>query len=178
MITVLGLGRTQQARVWLEECPVSGLTFDGLVRRTFEVSGSVGSDRRVTIEAKLPRGPMVMYGLLGAHFSPKDDGGLAVAVGCTETTDRPLFASSLATKPEVARTGLPREFADGVLAGVQDALASTNLGSGVLMFDCAASGEVGSSSAAYRLLARAVVTILATGASDEMAIRAALHDIF
>jgi hypothetical protein len=139
----------------------------------------VGSDRRVTIEAKLPRGPIVMYGLLGAHFSPKDGGGLTVAVGCTEATDRPTFASYLAVKPEVVRIGLPREFADGVLAGVQDALGSKqSVGSGVLMFDCAASGDVGSSSAAYRLLARAIVTILATGAANATAIRAALQGLF
>jgi hypothetical protein len=123
---------------------------------------------------------MVMYGLLGAHFGPAPgESELAVTVGCTEAVVRPLFSSPLVVKPEIARAGLPREFAEGVLAGVEDALsAGQGLGPGVLLFDCAASGDVGSSPAAYRVLGRAVTALIASGALDQDAIRTALEGLF
>ena len=128
----------------------------------------------------MPLGPMIMYGLLGAHYRPQPGGTeLAVDVGCTEAKARASFATLSVVKPEVARKGLPREFGDSVLQGVDDALRErAGLGPGVLFFDCAASGDIGSSPIAFRTLARAVTTVFAAGAEDEAGIRTALADLF
>ena len=84
MISELDLGRMQRARVWVGECPIARLAMESLTRRRYPASGASAQETRVAIELKMPRGPIVMYGLLGAHFKPMPGAAeLVVAGGCT-----------------------------------------------------------------------------------------------
>jgi len=58
------------------------------------------------------------------------------------------------------RRGLPREYADSVMEGAIYTNSISPLGSGVLQFNCAAHGEVGSSPNAFRQLGEMVTRLL------------------
>lgn len=78
--------------------------------------------------------------------------------------DNAGFFEALASSKEEVRIGLSEELASGVMDGATD--FGTMLGSGILDFTCGAYTEARSSPLFFRLLARMVVHLLASGRSS------------
>lgn len=168
-----------RARVWIGDCPFSAAKATGSERRRYDVGSAPGHDLRAAIEILLPRGPRAMYGLLGATYQAQI-GGSELTVDVAFTTDhrRPEFTDSQAVKTDVARVGLPREYVEAVLEGIQEALAANPvLGPGHLSIDCAASADVGSSPATFSVLAKALLWTLARGEADADSLRTAVEGL-
>lgn len=107
-----------------------------------------------------------MYGLLGAAFVPAATGHLRVEVAGSEDTGNVFFAS-LASSLDDVFVGLPREYVESVLDGACSASNIHDLGAGILRFDCAAHGHVGSSQALFRQLGEAVVLLFGIDPDEE-----------
>jgi hypothetical protein len=76
---------------------------------------------------------------------------------------------------DIVVIGLPDEFADSVLTGAVQAPATRLLGPGVLRFDCAAQGLVGSSRWFFRHLSTIVVRLLTSRVWSEEELAAILE---
>jgi len=105
----------------------------------------------------VPKGGRAVYGLLGASFTPDNVEKLVVQLAISANTEKQVDWSLAASIDEVY-AGMPLEYADSVLDGVVG--AEEILGSGVLRFESAAHGVVGSSPRIFRQLARDVVRLL------------------
>jgi hypothetical protein len=97
-------------------------------------------------------GPRHMYGLLGGHLEPDTTDYLSVEVRVSTANER-LFNDSLAMKRDEVRVGLPAEYVQGVMAGLDLAKHELNtLTPGKLTINCAAHGAIGSCAALYKHL--------------------------
>jgi hypothetical protein len=115
--------------------------------------------RLAAIELFVPLGPRSMYGLLGGQFNPDAVGHLSVDVSVSAAKGR-LLADNLATKDDEVRVGLPAEYAQAVLAGVD--LAETELKTllpGKLSVSCAAHGAIGTCEAVYKHLSAILIKL-------------------
>jgi hypothetical protein len=164
----LDLGKHRRARIWTGELPDAECP--SIKTLTHFVAAKAQSPSGLTlaaIEVFVPLGPRSMYGLLGGRFEPDATGQLNIDVNISAATER-LFADSLAVKGDQVRVGLPAEYAQAVLAGVNLAKGEMNaLASGKLSFDCATHGAIGSCEAIYKHLA-AVLVKLFNAASLEL----------
>jgi len=155
-----------QARVWLQEHPQIIYSATDLIER--EVGSGLekkAGDKRAALEILIPVGPRFLYGLLGAKFIPNDSGKIVVQI-LVSTTEEADYKKSIASEQhlDTVRVGLPREYSNSVIEGALQALnpqSCTELGSGILRFDQAAWGEIGSSNKIFRQIAATVVQLLA-----------------
>jgi hypothetical protein len=157
----LELGKYRRARIWIGELPdvvcPSAKTLTHAVAADGELLSSL---RLAAIEVFVPLGPRSMYGLLGGQLKPDATNHLSVDVSVSSATER-LLTDSLATKGDEVRVGLPAEYAQAVLAGVDTAKTELNaLTSGKLSINCAAHGAIGSCGAVYKHLAATLVKLL------------------
>jgi hypothetical protein len=104
-------------------------------------------------------GPRFLYGLLGAEFSPDQSARLLIQVPLS-TEQGEQIASPVATPTEITRAGLPDQYARGVLEAAECGEAYRLLGSGLLRYESAAHGMVGSSIDLFRRLAIIVAQLL------------------
>jgi len=116
----------------------------------------------VGLEALLPRGPFSEYGLLGLVGTPqKAQPGLRLEVPWTQVDGVPWNTAPVG--PAVSpRVGLPREFADAVLEGL-DVASRGRLTGGVLAVRAAVHSPVGSNPSVMSRLARACVGLMLRG---------------
>jgi hypothetical protein len=116
-----------------------------------------------------------MYGLLGGGYrlTPGERSlSLSVEYSAGGLGDGTAFVEALAVPPEIAIVGLPRELAEAVLDGVEQALEDGfGLGPGSLHLACAAHGAIGSTPVGFRLLARTVVGLISWGSCSESEVR-------
>jgi hypothetical protein len=117
------------------------------------------------VELFIHKGGYCPYGLLGGEFVPEDTRLFRLQVVVSSDKGR-RFDSSLAGSIDEVRFGLPREYSEAVQDGVTSARANLLLGSGLLRFDCAAHGKVGSSPNLFRLLAKVIVRLLCGNAES------------
>lgn len=111
------------------------------------------------VEMIIPSAGRALYGLLGAKFVSDRSGELLVKLAVSENVEAEIDWS-LASSIDKVCAGLPVEYADSVLDGVIH--SGKILGSGVLFFNCAAHGEIGSSPQMFRQLALRVVRLIAS----------------
>lgn len=140
-----------------------------------DFSFSLSSDRAFTpvqqkaaVEMITPSAGRALYGLLGAEFVSDRSGSLLVKLAVSEAVSEgvePELDWSLASSIDKVCAGLPVEYADSVFDGVIH--AGKILGSGVLFFNCAAHGEIGSSPQMFRQLALKVVRLIASASVRE-----------
>jgi hypothetical protein len=128
--------------------------------------------RAVAVEARVPAGAVVRYGLLGAHLLPTD--GAALQIGISVASEAIVFETSLAISPEQVLLGLTESYAESI-ADVFVAQAPT-LGCGSVHVRWGAHGQIGSSRAFFQALAHVVVDLLASGDSSEETVRACLSE--
>jgi len=177
-MTLLDLGLHRRVRVWLDEVDLPMFEEAGRERRQFETHAPEASPPgTVTLEAILPRGGMTNYGALGATFTPNADSSLLVVeVGHSgEFGLGPRFDSTIAVPPEKPVLGLPENLVSAVFAGVNEQLIlGPDPGPGMLLFNRAAHGVIGSSPIMFTLLARAVVRLLSERPTDPSGLSSSL----
>ncbi len=160
MITKLNLNRHRQARIWLGELPDLIDPAAKFVEHSLERSASGNTQgQRAAVEMIVPSAGRALYGLLGSEFVSDRSGQLLVKMAVSENVESEIDWS-LASSIDKVCAGLPVEYADSVLDGVVN--AGEILGSGVLLFNCAAHGAVGSSPHMFRQLALFVVRLIAS----------------
>jgi hypothetical protein len=172
-VEIVHLGYSSKARVWLGELPdcayPSGKILEAVQEQETQ-SSSQAEPSCAAVEAMLVRGPRVLYGLLGASFTPDESQRCVVQVGVDTAFERPanwMFPEysreqtrwALATNLDSIYIGLLEEYAPAVLRG--SVHAGEVLGGGLLRFDCAAHGLVGSSEWLFQNLADLLVVLLA-----------------
>ena len=167
----LELGKYRRARVWIGELPDTACPSVKILTHTIFASRESQSElRSAAIEVFVPLGPRSMYGLLGGQFKPDATGHLNVDVNISSANER-LFTDSLARKGDEVRVGLPVEYAQAVLAGVNLTKGELNaLTAGKLSINHAAHGAIGSCEVVYKHLAAILVKLFNTASlelSDE-----------
>ncbi len=154
----LDIGKHSKARVWVGELPIlspklieESVTME--VKRT-----TITRQKLAAIELLIPQGGKTGFGLLGAEFTPdRASTQLLLKLNVVESNSS-LIDWSLASSVDNVRSGLPNEFVDSVIQGVQE--TKDVIGSGILHFKCAAVGEVGSSPHIFWQMARIIVNLL------------------
>jgi hypothetical protein len=170
---VLELGKYRRARVWIGELPDASYPFIEVLTHTVVARAESQSALKLAaIEIFVPLGPRSMYGLLGGQFDPETAGHLSVDVRVSAANGR-LLADSLAMKGDEVRVGLPAEYAQAVLVGVDLAATEPNtVAPGRLSISCAAHGAIGSCEAIYKHLSTTLVKLFNTASQpsdDEIA---------
>jgi hypothetical protein len=109
--------------------------------------------------------------LLGAEFVPSSSGPLIIQVAESLNHEKQI-EWSLASANDVVRVGIPRQHINSVLDGAQSEGEIFALSSGILRFDFAAHGEIGSSPKIFRQLAKGIVRLFvnssATVSAEEL----------
>lgn len=161
------------ARIWLDDLPaVTYPPFNTIERRLETHRLVLGTARSIAVEVAGMVGHPSSYGLLGASFTPLPVDQLLIQVVCS-TENGCLLDWALAGRCDEVHAGLPAEYASSVLdaAGTADGVA--DLSAGLLRFDHAAHGDVGSSSWFFGQLGRLLVSLLPRDVSqirdDELA---------
>ncbi len=165
----LRVGRFGRARVWIGESPAAAFDAAGLVSRTVASGTELPVLTAVGLEAFLPRGPLSEYGLLGLSGMPqKDQRELRLEVLWAQVDGAP-WRAALAGGSESPRVGLPQEFADAVLDGLE-AASGRRLVGGVLAVRAAVHSPVGTNPNFMARLARACVELMLHGdmADDDL----------
>ncbi len=160
----LNLSHHRKARIWLGELP--DLSYPGvevLERQQDAKASTIAEIKYAAVEIFAPKGVRALYGLLGAKFTPDNLEQLLVQVAfCGDTAKQVEW--SLAAKVDKIYAGLTSEYAPSVLDGALR--VAETLGSGVLRFECAAHGVVGSSPKIFRQLATISVELLTARAES------------
>jgi hypothetical protein len=159
-----------KARVWLGEQPSCSYRAE----RTLALEIPTQTlrnvpQRQAAVEIYYHAGGYFPYGLLGAEYHASRSGQLLVEVLCSDRLDAPWPVSVAGTRDDV-HVGLLREYGDGVLDAVFDLEQNTKLGPGLLRFNCAAHGAVGSLKSIFVRLAKTLVSLLnlsESGADEE-----------
>jgi hypothetical protein len=163
------LARHRIARVWIGECPGANYPTAGAEHFQLSGAGVNASLNRVSVELTVPKGPLIMYGLLGAIYQPSPDRDrldVLVSFSGTPLGEGPTYASEIAPRSEQPVIGLPLEFVSAVIAGIREVVKDGSVGSGRLAVDCAAHGAVGSNPRIFRSLATLVVAIVTNAVQD------------
>lgn len=170
-VRVLKLGKYGRARVWIGELP--GAAYPAVKTFTHAIAAEASSENRlrlVAVEVFMPLGPRSMYGLLGGRWTSGTTSQLSVDVSIA-AADGQLLSDNLAGKGDEVRVGLPAEYAQAVLAGVDLAKSEMNtLAAGKVSINCAAHGAIGSCEAVFKHLAAILIKLLNTASvepSDE-----------
>lgn len=172
---ILELGKYRRARVWIGELPDAA--YPSVKTLAHSVSATTephGKRKMAAVELLVVTGPRSLYGMLGGHFTVGPTGRLNVDVRISTANER-LFADNLAGTLDEVRVGLPAEYAQAVLAGVDLAKGELNaLTAGKLSINCAAHGAIGSCEAVFKHLAAILVKLFNSGSveiSDEELIK-------
>jgi len=163
----LELGKYRRARVWIGELPVATYPSAKTLTHTVAASDASQSEPKLAaVEVFVPLGARSMYGLLGGQWTPGATGQLSVDVGITDPNG-PLFADNIAGKGDEVRVGLPAEYAQAVLAGVNLVQGELNtLSAGKLTINFAAHGAIGSCEAVYKHLAAILIKLFNAGGAE------------
>lgn len=152
-----------KACVWMDDSPSIIYPVIDIISQDLKTNLPQKSNpKKVVLEVLIPVGARICYGLLGVEFIPNSSGKLSLEV-CLSTENEAIFVKSIAAKLDVVRVGLPKEYGNGVIEGVKLGLNERFLevlGSGVLRFDQAAHGEIGSSNQFFRQISATIIQLL------------------
>jgi hypothetical protein len=156
----LNLGSYSRSRIWMNGLSHADYEPESILERRIPVRHSPHSgSRSIMVELFKYVGPRDVYGLLGAGFIPEYSGSLLMRVFASDNTGG-VVDWALAGGIDDVHLGLPLQYAQTVLETAVDAAAEETLGPGVLSFDRAAHGLIGSSNAVFRHLTRVIVQLL------------------
>ena len=169
-------------RVWFDQLPDARYP----AARTLEVRMPAEPrahvpHRQAALEWRTIRGGHPSsYGLLGATFTPDPSDTLTIQVALATEDDRWLDWTLITVPLDEVQRGIPYLWEGEAVLGSAGETAAPALGSGTLLFDCAAYGHVGSSPWVFYRLARGVVHFLSADSSSVTEERAKdyLRDLF
>ena len=148
------------ARVWCDSLPP--VTYPALktIERRLETHRLLLSKARcAAVEVAGMVGHPSSYGLLGACFTPLATDQLLIEVVCSTECEHQIDWA-LAGRCDKVHVGLPTEYGPSVLHAAEIAGVLVDLDPGLLLFDHAAHGVVGSSDWFFGELGRIVVHLL------------------
>lgn len=149
----LGVGR--RCKVWIGELPPISFVAGRIVTRELDyVAKSKTASFKAATEIVIPRGARMLYGALGVEFTPSTTtSNLTIEVNvCDASGSR--FAQSLIANIDEVFIGLPSEYVEAVLSGVETSQKQNLvLSPGTLRFAYAAHGAVSSNAPIFRQLA-------------------------
>jgi hypothetical protein len=147
-------------RIWFDEVKPYSFTPDRILKLEIATQPStIRKERRVTVELVLRSLEVFPYGLLGAVFIPSASDVLRIEVNCDSQADVRVLGS-LAFHSDTVLIGLPCECAQAVINSVAQSGISEKMGSGLILFDCAAHGEASSPASAFSRLSLVVTQLL------------------
>jgi hypothetical protein len=149
----LGIGR--RCKVWIGELPPISFVAGKTVSRELDyVAKSKTASFKAATEIVIPRGARMLYGALGVEFTPSTSApGLTIEVNVSDAS-RNRFVQSLIANLDEVSIGLPSEYVDAVLAGVEGGQKQEpTLSPGTLRFAYAAHGAASSNAPIFRQLA-------------------------
>jgi hypothetical protein len=156
----LDLGKYQRARIWMGDLPDAIYTPQkNLKHRIPTKQPSYATTKTAAVEMVIPTGGRSFYGLIGGRLEPSSESFVDLTVGISQSNGRPSYDPLSAN--DLVRVGLPEEYAEAVLSGVD--LANNQLGSlaaGRMLIDCAAHGSVGSCSDMFKRLTLGLTKML------------------
>jgi hypothetical protein len=165
-----------EARIWYNESPIGASAPDQLASTELQLTRQSRflDATEVVLELKQPRGPVCLYGLLGARFKPANDTKLRLDV--RYGSEPYVFADSLLSAIEVARCGLPQWAAQEVLFQFESSMKAHNSFSAGHIDVCyAAAGEASSNMHMFKILARALPVLMSMRPSNPDEICALLY---
>ena len=149
-----------RARIWLNELPCWEYPATRVAERRLRASRlRDDTSTCLAVEMAVHTGPMLQYGALGATFLPERRDDLLVRVLVSAEPGQ-RFPVPLAGPSETARIGLPEEYIQSLLEDIAQFEELSALGTGVLSFERALYGEVGSSKRFFQRISHAVVCLL------------------
>jgi hypothetical protein len=162
----LDLEKSKRARVWLDDLPSCGYMASNVLTHIVPASnaGRV-SVHRAAIELLVPLGPRSMYALIGGEYYPDNSNALEVEIATSD--DGPLFMDSLASSTDVVKVGLPSEYVQGVVKGID--IGCTELecvSAGKLRIACSAHGAMWSGQAIYSQVTSMLVKLINSAQLD------------
>lgn len=156
------LNGLDEVTIWCNETPIEAFLSRDVMQTTLQASlpSLHCQNNELVIELKQPRGPRCLYGLLGAKFHRSENSQLNIRVG-DGLLDSRLLKDSMIAQFETPRYGLPDEVANHVLKALVDEIDKRKIQlSGTLDVCFGAYGDISSSTHVFKLLARALPSIL------------------
>jgi hypothetical protein len=152
------LGSLGRARLW-DGPEVPAFAGTRVATRVLSAGAAVSRpSRSLAVEVVIPRGAVVVYGMLGAAFASDGMSALEMTVMAGAGAE---FSDSLAIAPETALLGVPEQYAEGIVSGfLRGAEKVGRLPGGSLVFDRGAHGQVGSNPNVFTSLAACVTRLL------------------
>jgi hypothetical protein len=162
-VRTVNLGGYRKARVWIGELPDAVFQPTGTRVQMYEASGSgPGLPSLAAVELSVFVSARFIYGLIGGDWRPNAAGELRVSIH-TSSSNGTLLPDHLSARGEDVRVGLPDEYSEGVLAGVQQWVEALEVvPSGELTINCAAHGLVSSSQMAFKRVSWTLCKLLTT----------------
>lgn len=152
------LTRTAKARLWLHG-GFPGYSGVGSVTAAVEAGPAVQiAVPHVILETYVPRGARAEYGLLGLRFVPANDTLVRVEIPYSSGAGD-SWPDSLAAATDDVRLGLPREYADSIVAA-SVAYATRRFPAGAITVVAAAHGLIGSNARLFKKLAACALELM------------------
>jgi hypothetical protein len=160
MLVLNNLGNHKRGRIWLNEEMDACFSGESSIQMEFKssITGEF-EERKVVLELCLPRNNS-NYALLGASFKPTSDSSL-LKVNVDSSDRKEAFFDTIAMDIEEVSKGLLQEYAEAVAKSVGDLLEVNNsFPSGVIDFNIAAHGKIGSSKGLFSIMGKAIIRLL------------------
>jgi hypothetical protein len=152
----------RKARIWFDKFEQLSSLDSLLKSRTYSSTPiKERKSRTLILELMIPRGGRIEYGLLGVDYDYSGSSSLTTKVRFENKQHSQLFKDSLMKGVEPIYVGLPEEYSEDVLLGVDSRIKeiSSSL-NGTLDFRYAAYGLVSSTGVLYKKLARIILRLL------------------
>lgn len=156
------------ARIWIDELPPWRFPASQHMERTYPTPEPGKAARREAAVELFKIPDKQQYGGLAIRFTPGEDGQLHVRIPSIEDAlhnHGTAWADGLRGArnhpDEQPRIGLPHEYADGILKGIEDGHVAALLGAGTLSFPGATHSPADSSPLAFTTLTRILLDVLA-----------------
>lgn len=165
MIELDNLGGYRKGRLWLDDLPEIGYKAIKVLKSSVESENHKWGLKTIALELLLAPREISNYGLLGVKYIPSEDNYLNIEVKVSEFDER-LLTGTIAMSTDEVHVGIPEDYAEAIMATMQDFQKNFSLSSGTLLFDYGAHGHVGSSKIIFSKITKILMNLLSTNSKD------------
>jgi len=159
MINLDNLGGHQKGRLWINDFPEIKIKTIDTIQKTVEGVEDISKcSKSVVLELLLPRNAS-NYALLGVTYTPLNSKKLDIVIN-VGTADDVVLKDNIAFTSDEVHIGIPAEYALTIIDSAVDTLKDLEFPSGILFFDVAAHGHVGSSKMIFSRVTKMLVKII------------------